>query len=193
MSLLQFEPWIGENYNTSKEKILIIGDSHYWPYIGHKITYDKNFTKNIVSDSKSINAKFFKNLSKLFGKENFSEVRDNIAFANAVQEFMLNSNDKLTTQQLNSTAYSIQDYIKLTSPNKVIVLSFRIWQHLFNKKKNWGNYKQDITGANKKTTIWELYPSQETKCLAIGLYHPSYQHWKLDDWKPILDDFLNNY
>lgn len=193
MSILKFNPWIGKNYYNCDEKLLLIGDSHYWPYIGHEIFYNSNFTKNIVSDNNSLNTKFFVNTSKLFGKEKFNQIRDNIAFGNAVQEFLINSDDKLTTLQLNSTEYSIQEYIKLTNPNKVIILSFRIWQHLFNKKKNWGNYKQDITGANKKTTIWELYPFDEFTCLAIGLYHPSSQKWKLNDWKPILDDFLNNY
>ncbi|MFV0177944.1 hypothetical protein OBK27_13550 [Empedobacter falsenii] len=190
MSTLNFNPWIGENYHYSKQKVLIIGDSHYWPYKGHPIVYNKNFTRNIIGDDVSLNAKFFRNTAKLFGKQNFEDIRDDIAFANAIQDFFENPNDKPTKEQLDKTENSIKEYIKLTQPNKVIILSFRIWEYLFNKKKDWGNYKQHIIGHDKKTTIWELYPSSQHGCLAIGLYHPSSPGWKLEDWKPVLKEFL---
>lgn len=190
MNEIKFNPWIGKNYENSK-RILIIGDSHYWPYFDEEINYDINFTKYIISDEKSLNANFFNNTAKLFGYNKFSELRDNIAFCNAIQDFMISSTQKPSTEQLKQTEFSIISYIKLTRPHKVIILSFRIWEYLFNKKKNWGNYKCDIKSLSKKTTIWELYPMENFSCLAIGMYHPSAINWKLEDWEPILNQFLN--
>lgn len=89
MSKLNFHPWIGTHYGKSElGKLLIIGDSHYWPYNNAPITYHPDFTKNIIQDRASLNAIFFKNIAQLFHKNNFEELRDDIAFANAIQEFM---------------------------------------------------------------------------------------------------------
>lgn len=194
MSNTTFNAWIGLNYGKSTlGKLLIIGDSHYWPYHPRPIFYSNDFTKKIIADDLSLNAKFFKNIAKLFGKTNFSDLRDDISFANAIQEFMENSNSEPTKAQILSCELSLREYIETTDADKVLVFSNRIWEGNFNEKKEWGEYLETITVGSRNATIWQFNKKNGRVCHGIGLFHPSARQWKLEEWKPLLSKFLKIY
>lgn len=96
----------------------------------------------------------------------------------------------LYTQQKNDAAFSIREYIHRTDADKVIVFSKRIWEHLFNKPKNWGNFAGKIETHQHTATIWHLEKNNGQKCIATGFNHPSTRGWKKEEWRPILNDFL---
>jgi hypothetical protein len=194
MSNITFNAWIGSNYGKSTfGKLLIIGDSHYWPYHPKPTVYSNDFTQRIIADDISLNAKFFKNIAKLFGKTDFSEIRDDICFANAIQEFMENSQSEPTKLQILACELSLREYIETTDPDKVLVFSSRIWEGNFNKEKDWGEYLETMTFDKRKGTVWKFNKENGKVCYGIGLYHPSAPQWKLEEWKPLVNNFLSKY
>lgn len=44
-----FEPWVGENYTNSKNRLLILGDSHYQDE-GRDVNSERKNTQNVISD-----------------------------------------------------------------------------------------------------------------------------------------------
>lgn len=189
-----FKPWIGSNYSKSNlGKLLIIGDSHYWPYHPKPVVYSDDFTQKIIADDLSLKAKFFRNIAKLFGKDSFSEMRDDVSFANAIQDFMQNSRSEPTNSQILACELSLQKYIEITDADKVLVFSSRIWEGNFNKKKDWGEYLETIRFGKRKGTVWKFNKKNGKFCYGIGLYHPSAPQWKLEEWKPLMNNFLSKY
>lgn len=190
MSDIIFKPWIGKKYGTSKlGRMLILGDSHYYVY---PVGDYSEFTRDIIGADISLNAKFFKNVARVLGHTDFKELRDNVAFANAIQEILPTATHQPSPAQIKATEKPIQEYLRLTQPERMIVFSSRIWQGLFNTPKSWGKYVQTITVGSRNATVWELN-YEDKRCYALGVYHPSYQGWKVDDWKPIIDTFLSKY
>jgi hypothetical protein len=94
---LKWLPWIGKNYVSSENKILIIGESHYGKS-NEALEDHKNhlFTREAVADmsvnGKSYGVKFYSNMHKcLIGNDSFDPEKlwSNIAFYNFIQRTMV--------------------------------------------------------------------------------------------------------
>lgn len=185
-----FRPWIGKNFGNSElGKLLILGDSHYDYGVE---TEAAGHTIEVVGNDRWVQARFFKNVARLFSKTDFTELRNDVAFANAIQHFMHTPTQKPNTAQLDSAEGAIREYLGTTGATRMVVFSSRVWERLFNKPKDWGRYVETIDANGQKATVWELQ-NGSTVCYALGLPHPSAIGWSKEKWHPVLKAFLTKY
>ena len=188
---IKFQLFIGKNLGKSNlGKLLIMGDSHY----DYGVEQDAaTHTQAVLMDDERLaKIKFFRDVAKVFGKGSFLEMRDDIAFANAIQDFMTLPSDKPTAAQMSAAEHSVKSYLEITDADRLVMFSRRIWEHLFNKEKNWGRYVETLEAGGQKATVWELVVNGR-KRYAIGFSHPSTMGWKAADWQALLEIFLSKY
>ncbi|RQP08546.1 MAG: hypothetical protein EAS48_09845 [Chryseobacterium sp.] len=185
-----FRPHVGKRFGESPlGTLLILGDSHY----DFGVEQDAAaHTGEVVSNDEWVQARFFKNVAKLFGKNDFTQLRDFVAFGNAVQQFMTLPTQRPTTAEMDTAEDAIKEYIAETGATRMVVFSVRVWEHLFNKPKTWGRYLETLEANGRRATVWEL-ESNGIRCHAIGFQHPSARGWSKDQWQPLLDEFLRKY
>lgn len=186
-----FHPHIPPTFTKSPlGKLLILGDSHYE---ANPPINPQNYTKDIIADDAAMSKNFFRNVARLFGRNSFKELRTEVAFANAIQEFMPNATAKPSSAQIAASEDAIRNYLDATDADRAVMFSSRIWEGLFNKPKDWGKYVETIEIGGKKATVWQWTKRNGKQCYGIGLHHPSTIGWKSEEWKPILDAFLKKY
>ena len=131
-------PWIGINYPTSKQKILILGDSHYAEAdseedvekIYNWFFEDKESTIKVVEDNSNHNFKFkfFEGLYKLFELETTPKRKDfweKIAFYNFVQEVMKEKDECPKTSHYNEAGKCLLEVIEIIKPNFILFIGLR--------------------------------------------------------------------
>lgn len=187
MSNLTFHPWIGKNYHQSHyDKLLIIGDSHYFnTAIPNNLA---EFTKAQIAELDDIASNFHKTILKIFEHQKHEDFWSKVAFANAIQSSFTSSNQVPTTGEKNKAELAFKEYLDLIKPNKVIVFSSRLWEHFFNKT-GWGKH---IDKINDRWNVRELNYNGGN-CMAIGLHHPSSRGFTTSEFQNIIAEFLHKY
>lgn len=185
-----FRPWIGKSFGKSPlGKLLILGDSHY--DFGVE-TDASGHTVEVVGNDQWVQARFFKNVARIFGHHDFIGLRDDLAFGNAIQVFMQTPTQKPTVTQLATAEDAIRQYLADTRADRLVVFSRRVWEHLFNTPKDWGRYLETLEANGQKATVWELRVGGSV-CHALGLPHPSARGWSKEKYQPLLQLFLKKY
>lgn len=192
-----FKPHIPDNFGDSDlGRLLIIGDSHY---IKHDEKDLANFTKDIIAELGEYRpARFFKEVGKVFNKENYLEIYSKAAFANAIQASMKLPDQKPSSDDYKTVEPAIKAYLEEIKPTKMVVFSKRVWENGLPSDISWGKYVENITDESTKysSTVWKFTYSTGI-CYAIGVYHPSYHGFHTDKMKSLLHIFFsrdyNNY
>ncbi|WP_126970611.1 hypothetical protein [Gynurincola endophyticus] len=191
---LHFQPYVGKEYEISG-KILLIGESHY---LDEDLDdnddcssgYD-NFTRTTIGDfmegTLPQKIKFFRNIGLLFG-ENEKDIWPKIAFANAMQIGLSKAKSQPQRRHIESIPSAYQLLLNNLKPNKVIVLSKRMWNNWIPEEN--GYYLSNNKVEGKVSTTWK-YKYEGGECIATGIAHPS---WMFGDtyrnWRPFVKSFL---
>jgi hypothetical protein len=190
------QPYIGENYSTgiNNQKVLIIGESHYSENFDNSIEtsdFTHEVTSGIIKDQVPI--RFFQYVGSLFN-ENWTEIWQNVAFANLVQHVFENSTDQPNDDH-KKTIISFYKYLDILKPDKVIVCSSRAWVEWFN------TYIDSYEGVERHpqhpigiSCVFK-YPYSDGKSMTIGINHPSDRNTNsrelyVNKWKNEIDKFL---
>ena len=140
---LKWLPWIGIDYFTSDERLLIVGESHYLlpednPYYEKNKdevnSPEKDFTRNVVQtfciDHKKVQP-MFDNLNRcLFGKRDMKKITldmrkakwQQLAFYNFVQRPMENNQKRPTGEDLENGWKVFAELIKILQPTECIFI-----------------------------------------------------------------------
>lgn len=190
MKNIIFKPWKGKNYGqTELGRLLIIGDSHY--FLNDESASDfPEFTNDIIGDLENLNFKIYKNIGKIFNADDELEIWDKVAFANAIQVPFRDPYQKPTQEDFDTVEPAIQEYLNILKPDKMIVFSKRVWNDGLKSDINWGEHVGDIEENNKKSTVWK-FNYENGFCHGIGINHASSRGFSPQNWKPLIDKFLN--
>lgn len=191
MKNIKFKPWIGKDYGKSElGRLLIVGDSHYF-LGGEEDSVFPNWTEDIVGDLENTNFRIFKNIGMVFNPNNDLELWPKVAFANAIQSDFRSSDQKPTYEDFKTVEPAIQEYLNIAKPSKIIVFSKRVWENGLSNDINWGEYIGEIEDAEfqKKSTLWK-FNYDGGFCHGIGVNHPSSPGFSSDNWRPLINKFL---
>jgi hypothetical protein len=138
---LKWLPWIGNEYSTSSNKILIVGESHYSDsseqsknkHQNEKYTRDvinELAIKYITKDKRS--GTLFRNLNlALIGWnssniENRLKLWNKVCFYNFVQEEMKSLKDRPSKQQLVNGWESFIELVRIIQPTQVFFIGSKV-------------------------------------------------------------------
>lgn len=183
MSLPYFDPWIGSNYDTHGDRLLVLGESHYGPD-----SIPANFTR--VLTQKYVNRewshRFWTNIMQVVsGRPHWeidrAEFWGRVAFYNYVQQPVSETAGVAPTSEMFAASkaafFSVLDGLR---PKTILVLSKRLWENLPPE----GGPSQEIQGGDVSRETW-VYPFSGGKALATWLPHPSYGFsWRR--WHPLV-------
>ncbi len=185
-SNIYFEPWIGKNYNTNSERILLLGESHYDKH-GN---VSENFTIEIINEFLDwAKYKYFNNTGLLFNKKDPKEIWNNISFSNIIQTAFPNGKTQPTQTDKSNIPLNFESLLNILKPTKVIVLSKRLWEWL---PENNGTQIDSIKVGRRHSTLWR-YQYKNGSCIAICTCHPSWMFGKngtVEEWRAVVKEFL---
>lgn len=183
-----FNPWIGPKYPGKYGKLLIFGESHYTGE--EEFSEPNDLTTKVVEKflNKQASWKFFSNLGLLFNNENQYELWENVAFANAIQRGLINSNTNPTSEDILTVIPAFWKILELVKPNKVLICSKRMWHGWIPDNDERVSFLKPISVNDKKSAIWK-YKYSNGECLAMGINHPS-KYFSYNGWAPLVKDFL---
>lgn len=137
---LTWLPWIGKNFINQKDKLLIIGESHYSDgdtieayQRNIALAKDKQFSRNMIEQTQIQNLYEHKALNNLFSAMNLDkEVWKDIAYYNFVQRSMnySNLNGKKMTEQPTIKDFDLgwevfAELVKIIKPTNCIFIGVR--------------------------------------------------------------------
>ena len=187
------QPWIGENClsGINNEKILILGESHYYEGEPFDNTQDvSDFTAKALQDiiTKRTWIKFFNYVGQLFS-DDWTEIWKNVAFANLIQH-VLEKGEQPDAEHIK-TVKTFYTYLELLKPDKVIVVSSRAWKDWFRKHVDNEEGVELIEDAKIGISSVFKFPHSTGESLVIGINHTSSREGNyVENWKPTIDEFL---
>jgi len=185
---IHLKPWIGSNYQSSKEKILLLGESNY-DTDGNYKDVGEEFSIEIVQEFlDGENYKLYKNAGLLFNKE-CRQIWNSIAFSNIFQTPFSNSKAQPSEDDKKEIPANFESLLNILKPSKVIVLSRRLWEWL--PEKN-GREIDSIQEGKRHSSVWK-YDYENGSCLVIGICHPSRMNQRngtIDEWSSVVNSFL---
>lgn len=178
-----FEPWVGRNYATNENRLLVLGESHYG-----KSSMSANFTKILIKEyiEGTWTHRFWTNIMQVvygqpYWKIDRAEFWGKVAFYNYVQQIVAETAGVAPPPDMftNSEAafFSVLDSLR---PKTILVLSKRLWENLPSD----GRYGQEICLGNGSRGTW-IYPYTKGEALATWLPHPSY-NFSWHRWHPVV-------
>lgn len=191
---LQYYPFIGVNYKTAKEQILVVGESHYADNNkeSEEIHKDEYLTRAVVN-SKGIarsygETKTFTNFHKaMVSNDKFDSKKfwDLLAFYNFVQRPMFSSKHRPKTKDFREgwkTFYKVIDVVK---PTVIIFIGVKASEFLSNSLKtsdySLENYKwhNKISGTYPREGDLISNDGNSTQLIFIqhSGHHFSHQKW----------------
>lgn len=213
MNNLFFKPWISDAYKNKRGiygQLLILGESHY---TDNKATYDEsqidlglpveefqenikknsfeNFTSEIVEEfiNNDNNISFFRNLGLLFNQNDKTEVWNNVAFANGIQSFLLNSNGQPNSYEIATVKSAFWTLLNSLQPDRLLVCSQRMWNYWLPDNDERGHFLKHHNKAGKHSTIWK-YNRNGGNTYGMAINHPS-KYFSYTNWEPLVKSFID--
>lgn len=189
---LKFQPWVGQDYGKSEYgRLLLVGESHYLNNDKATSNLTTLVVRNHLKDSMIppfyMISPFFRKAGHIFDSINCHSLWKKVAFANLIQTGLKDSTQQPTVAEKNSVNESFRLLLDDLKPEKVIVLSKRMWT-----KWMTGGICHQVTAinaANKRSEVWE-YEYNTGKCIVIGISHPSSPGFSSKSYTPLLNKFL---
>lgn len=195
---LQYYPFIGENYKSAKEQILIVGESHYADNTkeSEEIHTDAYLTRAVVND-KGIErsygkTKTFTNFHKaMVSNDTFNSQKfwDLLAFYNFVQRPMFSSKHRPNTKDFREgwkTFYKVIDIIK---PTAIIFIGVKASDFLNSSLKTSDyfieNYKRDDKISRTYPRRGNLIAKDGNSTQLIFMQHSGH-HFSHHEWNKYL-------
>lgn len=176
-----FEPWVGSNYGTNDDRLLILGESHYGP-----ASMPGNSTKTLTQEyvDEKWNHRFWTNIMQVVNGQPHEEIDRaefwrRVAFYNYVQQPVAETPGVAPACEMFTASkaafFSVLDSLK---PKAILVLSKRLWENLPSE----GRPSQEIRCPDGSRESW-VYAYNGGEALASWIPHPSYGFaWR--EWHP---------
>ena len=191
MNKVNFQPWVGENYESGgifKQKILVLGESHYCakeegclgvlpeecPMHCPKLTIDVvlQYLNEYDGRGSQQTCLCFERavMGKVLSDEEKKNFWDSIVFYNYVQTTCLDETRKTpTAEHYRSSEDAFRELLETYQPDKIIVWG----QRLYNSLPNWDGYAGEVKISNGDVTdVWH-YNINGRDVPAMKIYHPS--------------------
>lgn len=183
MSLPYFEPWIGCNYGTSINRLLILGESHYG-----STSMSGNSTKVLTQQYVDgvWTHRFWTNIMQVVNGQPYWEIDraefwGRVAFYNYVQQPVAEmAGIAPTPEMFIASKEAFLSVLDRVTPKGILVLSKRLWENLPSE----GTRGQDIHCGEVERETW-IYPFNGGEALATWLPHPSYG-FSWSRWHPLV-------
>jgi hypothetical protein len=197
---LTFHPYIGEKFEGSKKRILILGESHYCGE-GNGCCFKNNtpscfnFTSDVLSKRfikyKEGNHYYerwmntftrFSNIynGKKLNKQETIEFWKNISFYNYVQYPMGNARQSPSSEDFTRSYDAFKQIVHKLDPSFIVFWGDRMWRHF---------PKEDYRIEEVNSTIFNVL-SLDKKIPFIVLPHPSSSKLSYK-YKEVIEDFVN--
>lgn len=186
MSKPYFTPWVGSNYFTDQDRILLLGESHY---SNKKETGD--FTSRLLNDvatSAFLHPYFTNTMQTVQGRPhaeiNRWEFWNRVAFYNYIQELVGDRPGIAPTSRMLLDAEApFHTVLNQLRPKYILVLSKRLWFSMSEQ----GTRGSDITFGEPQIVrdTW-IYKHTNGTSLASWIPHPSY-YFQWGRWHPIIN------
>lgn len=192
--VLRWEPYIGKNYFNSQNKVLIVGESHYFRGDDDKLAHaDRSFTKNTFNHIfrlRDKNVKFYKNLTSLLNFD--EEKKSKVAFYNFIQREMDGNKDRPSKSDYEHGWKAFFELANALKPNKVIFLSVAVGNEYIPFAKeiatslNWVQNKHTREHKVSRYKSREISLTKDHRTMEMFfIKHPS-QFFSTDKWKEYL-------
>jgi hypothetical protein len=185
---VKFEPWKGKRYGRSKTgiKILVIGESHYWP----RRPIPENLTQHVIGNvcsgewpARATLAGIERTFGSVLPTVSGGEIWNEIAFYNYLQNWIgNNASDRPRQKEFHQPA-SVKGLIEVLyrlKPDLVVILGTGLFKVLSENE-----HGPPIRAGKAEIPTW-LYQVGKTKnALVIGIKHPG-KYYSSAKWAPIV-------
>ena len=168
-----FLPWVGDNYNSQKKKLMIVGESHYgyknvknWSratidvvnnYLGDKNIGDNQWKRIFTSLAKICNNK------DEISKEDRMNFWKSIVYYNYIPESLGKPGDRPTVKLFQNGINPFKKVLNEYKPDYVLVCGRQLW---FNIPEEFGE-------KGPEDYFWYFPFGNDKKAISTYIYHPS--------------------
>ncbi|MBQ8500862.1 MAG: hypothetical protein IJ494_00935 [Bacteroides sp.] len=194
MSKINFQPWVGDAYESGgilRQKILVLGESHYCTSLNEENEclgtspqecpkLCPRFTCRVMEQFLTVydgrrslqSYVCFERavMGKVLTEEERKQFWNSVLFYNYVQGVVLGgARKKPISQEYQDSEEAFEELLKTYQPDKIIVWG----QRLYNAMPGWGGHVEKLTIANGDyTPVWH-YTVDGRDIPAMMVYHPS--------------------
>lgn len=197
---LTWLPWVGSEYqNLSNDRILFIGESHYYETaeLQNSRSSDKYYTINCIQDAavdKKWPNKTYNNLIKIINRDGSgnSEKWQYYAYTNLIQR-IIRKNSRPTIQDYKDGLNTLFDLIKVLKPNYCVFIGVTVFNHIYdylnsNNIPHRKIKKEDKINGSFPRVIELTFNDEELAM--IGIKHIG-RHINIYEWLEFIDKNTN--
>ena len=185
MNNIVFEPYIGPTYETSKCRLLLVGESHY----DEPSAAPSESTRTVVEkwQSGEWNSRYLTTAARIICNKEADQIErksalDGVAFYNFVQTMMVKG-EAPTSSQARASLDAFLEVLRLHSPTHIIMGSYVAWDHSAADHSKEGTLSLD--GMTFKA---RLYSTPKGEAVAIPL--PHFSRASAPEWQKAVMEFL---
>nr|WP_299205775.1 hypothetical protein [uncultured Brumimicrobium sp.] len=201
---LTWLPWIGKNYIHSKNKLLIVGESHYYNP-EEQSSVDKhqnvNFTRVVINDigikkeylkyPDKRKARLFPNFHKtVFGsdKADTSELWENVAFYNFIQVPMHSNKSRPSTKEIYAGWDSFFKLLDVLQPDRILFIGSVVLDkfEIYSRRNKLNNSKLKYHRVSKNQVSRDFSITLNNKEIPIISIKHCSQYYNVDLWRNYL-------
>jgi hypothetical protein len=182
---LYFKPWVGSRFSKEKNKLLLLGESHYDKHGNASPDFTCELVQEMIDGERY---PYFVKVATLLD-EHPNEIWNDIAFANIFQRVMANGSAQPINSDWETIKNNFNEIMNFVKPRKLIVLSKRIWENLPEEDSE---IIEKISVNVRSSNIFKYY-FPHGDCYAIGINHPSRMYGNKGtpaEWKKLVQLFL---
>lgn len=195
MKHVHFLPFVGEQYQATDPKMLILGESHYIDCGGNGTPeFTQDVLKWYLHDSADDYQKWMNTFRRfehaLTGKKLNDEERlacwNNLAFYNYLQRAMVTPREAGTAQDYKDAEPAFFEVLETLRPDIVIVWGKRLWQNL--PWTQWSEGESLVIDGKTVDNGYYTLPDGH-RVYILSAIHPSATMFSCDFWHNTIDTF----
>ena len=194
-----FLPWIGADYaaGLGGVRTLVLGESHYLvPESGNWKTHrDPAFTRTRIEREVAEGGRltYFERLTALVSPDGRPDAAlwHRLAFFNVVERFVGDApRQRPDGLHWADAEASLLARVGALRPGLVLVTGFDLWKYV--RTALAGRAEETGKRQRRLARLGDLAPDGgEAPCAFVGIMHPSAYGFKLAEWRPVVQPYLN--
>ncbi|OGR29068.1 MAG: hypothetical protein A2091_01870 [Desulfuromonadales bacterium GWD2_61_12] len=188
---VNFLPWIGDAYFENKwnGNLLILGESHYSVDDDDKYA-TRQLTKDYIDNKWS--HPFWTNIMQVVtGAHHSQQSRENfwqtVSFYNYIQASLDEARMAPDNQMWEAAKIPFMQVVNALSPDKILVLGYRLWDGLNIGGKSTGT----ITENGTELDLWAITRPDGSEIILGCIKHPS-SGFSSETWAPLVKKFIEH-
>jgi hypothetical protein len=178
-----------ERGGSFKMRILVVGESHHFRRQAH---LQKGTTKEVIREwmKRDWEHRYFERIAYLLCGEGDEprELWKEISFYNFLQTPMPRPGVKPTPKMWEQGLRPFVRVVRRLSPEFILVTGKRLWEHLPDRKFNEFWLRDLVLRGDDNAACY--YRTRKGEALALRIAHPSSRRWRLENWKPLVQEGL---